>query len=97
MKEFTLSKWRLYMKFRLYTKNSCPYCHAAVRLLAEHQKEFECWALDAKPELLTEIQQVYRWETVPLVLEITDGKEKFIGGFSDLKEYLDKGKQLLQG
>ena len=29
------------MKFRLYTKTSCPYCHMAVRLLADHQKEFE--------------------------------------------------------
>ena len=25
------------------------------------------------------------------------GQEKFIGGFDDLKEYLNKGKQLLQG
>ncbi len=85
------------MKFRLYTKNSCPYCQAAVRLLAEHQKEFECYALDTKPELLNEIKTTYRWETVPVVVEITEGQEKFIGGFTDLKEYLDKGKQLLQG
>jgi hypothetical protein len=34
---------------------------------------------------------------VPVVVEITEGQEKFIGGFTDLKEYLDKGKQLLQG
>ena len=24
------------MKFRLYTKSNCPYCHAAMQLLAEH-------------------------------------------------------------
>jgi glutaredoxin len=69
----------------------------AVRLLAEHQKEFECYALDNQPKLLTEIKNTYRWETVPVVVEITAGQEKFIGGFTDLKEYLDKGKQLLQG
>ena len=85
------------MKFRLYTKNSCPYCHAAVRLLAEHQKAFECYAMDQQPELLTEIKNTYRWETVPVVVEITEGREKFIGGFDDLKEYLEKGKQLLKG
>lgn len=85
------------MKFRLYTKNSCPHCHAAVRLLAEHKKEFECYALDNRPELLTEVQNTYKWNTVPVVVEITEGQEKFIGGFTDLKEYLDKGKQLLQG
>ena len=29
------------MKFRLYTKTDCPYCQMAIRLLAEHKKEFE--------------------------------------------------------
>ena len=85
------------MKFRLYTKTDCPYCQMAVRLLAEHQKEFECYALDNQPRLLNEIKSTYRWETVPVVVEITEGQEKFIGGFDDLKEYLNKGKQLLQG
>ena len=85
------------MKFRLYTKGDCPYCQAAVQMLVEHQKEFECYALDSKPELLTEIKNTYRWETVPLVVEITEGQEKFIGGFTDLQEYLTNGKQLLRG
>jgi glutaredoxin len=53
--------------------------------------------MDQQPELLTEIKQTYRWETVPVVVEITAGQEKFIGGFTDLKEYLNKGRQLLQG
>ena len=74
------------MKFRLYTKNDCPYCQLAIRLLTEHQKEFECYAMDQQPQLLNEIKKTYRWETVPV-----------IGGFNDLKEYLNKGKQLLQG
>jgi len=69
----------------------------AVRLLAEHKKEFECYSLDSQPKLLSEIKSTYRWETVPLVVEVTEGHEKFIGGFTDLKEYLLKGKQLLQG
>ena len=85
------------MKFRLYTKKNCPYCQMAVQLLAEHKKKFECYAMDGQPKLLNEIKTTYRWETVPVVVEITEGKEKFIGGFDDLKEYLNKGKQLLQG
>jgi len=85
------------MKFRLYTKADCPYCHMAVKLLADHQKAFECYALDAQPELLTEIKDTYHWQTVPLVVEITAGQEKFIGGYNDLKEYLASGKQLLKG
>ena len=85
------------MKFRLYTKTGCPYCQMAVQLLAEHQKQFECYAMDGQPKLLNEIKTTYRQETVPVVVEITEGKEKFIGCFDDLKEYLNKGKQLLQG
>tara|TARA_Y100001963_G_C6649028_1_gene384778 strand:- start:12 stop:224 length:213 start_codon:yes stop_codon:yes gene_type:complete len=69
----------------------------AVKLLAEHQKEFECYALDQQPKLLQEIKNTYNWSTVPVVVEITEGQEKFIGGFTDLKEYLNKGKQLLKG
>ncbi len=85
------------MKFRVYTKANCPYCVAAINLLTERQQEFECYAMDRQPQLLTEIQQTYKWQTVPVVVEITEGQEKFIGGFTDLKEYLDKGKQILQG
>ncbi len=85
------------MKFRLYTRTTCPHCHAAIRLLSEGQHEFECWALDQQPELLTEIKNTYNWQTVPLVVEITEGQEKFIGGFTDLQEYLKSGKQLLKG
>jgi|TARA_R110000851_G_scaffold296456_1_gene451612 glutaredoxin len=85
------------MKFRVYTKNGCPYCQMAVQLLADNQKQFECYSLDSQPALLTEIKSTYRWDTVPLIVEITEGQEKFIGGFTDLKEYLLKGKQLLQG
>ena len=85
------------MKFRLYTKRNCPYCQMAMNLLAEKQKEFECYALDSQPELLQEIQTTYRWKTVPVVVEITEGRERFIGGFTDLQQYLEKGTQLLQG
>ena len=85
------------MKFRVYTKSNCPYCQMAVNLLAEQRKQFECYALDSKPELLNEIKGTYHWDTVPIIVEITEGQEKFIGGFTDLKEYLSKGTQLLKG
>ena len=85
------------MKFKLYTKTTCPYCHAAVRLLAESKMSFECHSLDAQPELLTEVKEKHNWRTVPMIFDVTGGQEKFIGGFTDLQEYLLKGKQLLKG
>tara|TARA_A100001515_G_scaffold144429_1_gene148438 strand:- start:1464 stop:1676 length:213 start_codon:yes stop_codon:yes gene_type:complete len=69
----------------------------AIQILSENQKEFECYSLDQQPELLNEIKSTYNWKTVPVIIEITEGQEKFIGGFTDLKEYLIKGKQLLKG
>ena len=61
-------------KFKLYTTTTCPYCHAAVKLISENNMSY-----------------------VPMVFEMTGGQEKFIGGYTDLKEYLDNGKQVLRG
>ena len=69
----------------------------AIRLLAENRKNLSAMHLDNQPKLLNEIKITYRWETVPVVVEITEGQEKFIGGYDDLREYLNKGKQLLKG
>ena len=77
------------MKFRLYTKNGCPYCQAAISLLAENQKEFECYALDKQPKLLTEIKNTYQWQTVPIVVEITEGNKKYDMEIKNLS--VDKG------
>ena len=85
------------MKFRIYTTSGCPYCQMALQLLTEQQKEFECYALDNQPKLLNEIKSTYNWKTVPVVVEITEGQEKFIGGYTDLVEYLKTGKQILKG
>ena len=57
------------MKFRVYTKSNCPYCQMAIQLLADNQKEFECYALDNQPRLLNEIKETYRWQTVPVIVE----------------------------
>ena len=78
------------MKFRLYTKKDCPYCHMAIRLLTEKEKEFECYALDAQPQLLQEIKNTYRWETVPVVIEIHRGKKNLSVGLRILKNTLLK-------
>ena len=84
-------------KFKLYTTTSCPYCHAATKLIAENKMEYECHALDSQPQLLQEAKNKHNWRTVPMVFEVTNGQEIFIGGYTDLKEYLDKGKQVLRG
>ena len=46
---------------------------------------------------MQEVKSKHKWQTVPMVFEVTGGQEKFIGGYTDLREYLDKGKQVLRG
>ena len=43
-------------KFKLYTMTSCPYCHAAIKLIAENKMDYECHALDNQPQLLQEVK-----------------------------------------
>ena len=84
-------------KFKLYVTNTCPYCHMASKLIADKGMIYECHALDNQPKLLQEVRSRYNWRTVPMVLEVTGGQEKFIGGYDDLCKYLSTGKQVLRG
>ena len=63
------------MKFKLYTKTTCPFCHSAQLLLAENNLSYECHSLDDRPQLLTEIKEKHNWRTVPLVFDITDDEK----------------------
>lgn len=83
--------------FRIYTKASCFYSQMAKSLLDETGVNYECHSLDGQPKLLQEIKSRHRWQSVPMIFEIKDGSEKFIGGFTDLQEYLQSGKQILKG
>ncbi len=76
---------------------SCPYCHMAKDLLDKSGAIYECHSLDAQPGLLQEIKSKHNWRTVPMIFEVKDGIEKFVGGFTDLREYLQSGKQVLKG
>ena len=38
------------------------------------------------------LKETYRWETVPIVIEITEGQEKFIGGFHRPQRILTQRK-----
>jgi glutaredoxin 3 len=87
-------------KFLLYTRSSCPYCHAATRLISENGHGYEVTSTDNQPELLVEAIGRHQpgWKTVPLIIELmSDGAQHFVGGYDDLREYLKSGKQLLKG
>jgi len=84
-------------KFKIFSKGACPYCVAAVQLCEEKGISYEKISLDGSPELLLEMSNTYKWKSVPMIVEVAGGGEKFIGGYTDLVEYLGSGKTVLKG
>lgn len=72
---------------KVYTKDPCPYCVRAIRLLNEKNIPFEEIDLTDQPEEIDRVKQKTGWRTVPIIL-IDD---KLIGGYDDLKALDDSG------
>jgi glutaredoxin 3 len=64
----------------LYTTPSCPYCHAAKRLLGQKQVAFTEIDVEARPELRSWLVSASGQRTVPQVF--INGQS--MGGFSDI-------------
>jgi glutaredoxin len=69
----------------IYTKPNCPYCGYAKTLLGLHDIPYTESRLGVDHQL-EDIQKVMPgWRTYPMIV---NGKD-FIGGYSDLQEYLE--------
>ena len=77
----------------LVTKNSCPYCQKAFKLLKENECSFAYTDMENALTLLETIKEQADWGTVPMVWQQTlDWKERqpivigndFIGGYTEL-------------
>ena len=79
------------MKYKIYGTQHCPFCMMAKRLLDRKKIEYEYLTMEAGSDILVEIKERTEQQTVPLIFEVAeDGKEIFIGGFSDLNTKLTK-------
>jgi glutaredoxin len=83
--------------YNVVARTSCPYCVSAISLLKEKGLSYRVVSVDGNPELLQEMKSNYNWQTVPIITEVTPGGTRFIGGYTDLQEYLETGKTLLRG
>jgi glutaredoxin 3 len=83
------------VKVKLYSKDPCPYCVHAKRLLTNKGIDFEEIDLTDRPEELQKIKASSGWRTVPIIF-IND---KLIGGYTDLRALDDSGEldKLLEG
>lgn len=77
--------------FILFTKEKCDFCKEALTKLKSLEHSYEEIKLSDNPKGLSMIKNLYGWETVPIILEyISEKKQTFVGGYSDLEEYLKK-------
>ena len=70
--------------YTMYTQNSCGYCHMAKNLLNENKIEFIEISLDHDQDARKMLKSM-ECRTVP---QIFNG-ELHIGGYTELKQYLD--------
>ena len=80
------AKWRENMSAIVYTKDFCPYCDMAKRLLKDKGvtfTEINITHAENPEQVLEEIRQLTTQKTFPqIVLD-----DKHIGGFTDLRDY----------
>ena len=84
--------------FKIYGTTTCGYCKRATALLQERGYKYTYWPLDQEPEAMKILQEQYKWRTVPMIIWIPPDKDpkdnqEFIGGFTDLVEWINVNKK----
>jgi len=71
----------------------CPWCQKANSLLLQEKLPFVASWIENSPDLLQSFKANYDMSTVPIVLKLNTIGISFevIGGYTDLKQYIDKG------
>ena len=78
--------------YKVIGYGSCPWCQRANSLLLQEKLPFvACW-IENSWALVHHYKTIYGMETVPVVLKVDfeTGEEHVIGGFTELKEYIDQ-------
>ena len=78
-------------RYIVFCKPTCPFCVKAKELLEEQKLEHSMVDVGDTWE---QLKEAFRWKTVPMILEVeNDVLYHFIGGYTDLVEYLDVEEQ----
>tara|TARA_A100001515_G_scaffold111331_1_gene92373 strand:- start:215 stop:460 length:246 start_codon:yes stop_codon:yes gene_type:complete len=80
------------MRYVVFSRESCPYCHSAIELLEERDEQVKIVSFDDDQlEILQEVKSAYEWGTVPMIFEVNDNAQiKFIGGYTDLVSHFEE-------
>ena len=77
--------------FKIIAWGECPFCVKAKALLIEHGFQFEYVVVDHSRDLLNFYKSNYKQDTVPIIVYREGFDEEFIGGYTDLKRYIEEG------
>jgi len=73
----------------LWIKEECPWCQKATELLDEKSLSYNIFSMGDKLEELGRVKEKHKWDTVPMVFEVTShGCFNLIGGYTDLEKHL---------
>ena len=75
--------------FHMFTKKRCKHCTKAKKLLEERDLPHVVTQMDKAPHALDELKEMCQWKTVPIIFEVVGEHEAFIGGCTDLEDYLN--------
>ncbi len=76
--------------FYLYSNAECPFCKKAKNLLDKEGHAYIAMELGWDHPTLDRVKRVMDWSTIPIVFEIQGRDKKFVGGYTDLVEYLQE-------
>ncbi len=76
--------------YTIYIKADCSFCIQARDELFRQRVSHTIHIMDDKLEGLEKMKDFFNHKTVPMVFVQEGDLEKFIGGYTDLKEHFDK-------
>ena len=79
--------------YKIIGYGSCPWCQRANSLLLQEKLPFVASWIENSWALVGHYKTIYNMKTVPIVLKIDleTGDEHVIGGYTDLREHIEKG------
>jgi len=77
------------MRYILFIKKECPFCVDSIDLLEQNSLPYKVVNFEPGQEnILNDIKNAHGWSTVPMIFFRDKNNIKFIGGFTDLQEWL---------
>jgi glutaredoxin len=79
------------MNYQVYVTPDCHYCKEVLKLFIRHGINHQLIVLENDADIAA-AKNKYDWSTVPIIVEVTAGGQKLIGGYEDTYKLLKEQK-----